>query len=179
MEESNNKFSNTNLSMHSNINIMNMLYGYEPNNIYVGDYFIYNKIYYRFAGFNKDRSAILLPDKILCRSSNSFSKVIKPGSDQKIERYILPKYFSEFPFPILNYRLIELNDLHNKLIPLFNYEPKFIVDHFNNPYFLRDVKNKYAYMCINEHGKISTAPADMAIGVRPLITIGYNAYSIR
>ena len=65
MEESNSRFRGRNVSDLGSRTMMLMIHGIVTNDLYIGDYLVYNKVYYRFAGFCSNKYAILIPDRII------------------------------------------------------------------------------------------------------------------
>ena len=176
MEESNSRFRGINVSDLGSRTMMLMIHGIVTNDLYIGDYLVYNKVYYRFAGFCSNKYAILIPDRIIGKSKNAFGNFIDTSKDFYINKYYLPRVLAGFgsEYPIFNARLMTENDI--RTLPLFKYDKRFIKDHFEVPYFLGEIKDPYTFKCINERGKISTASFDAYLGVRPMIIIGETIF---
>lgn len=176
MEESNSRFRGRNVSDLSSNIIMLMIHGIVTNDLYVGDYIVHNKIYYRFAGFYKNKYAILVPDRVIGKSKNTFGNFIDTSKELYINKYYLPRALTGFfcEYPTLDAKLMTENDI--RTLPLFQYNKSFIKDHFEVPYFLGDIKDAYTFKCINEHGRFDTVPFNAYIGVRPMIIIGESVF---
>lgn len=177
MEESNSRFRGKFLGNYSIDKIMGMIHGYIPNDLYVGDYVVLDKIFYRFAGFYSNMYAILLPDKILGGSRNSFSKVINMNDPSYINRKKIPELLANFQFPVVDARLMTLQDIAT--LPLFLYNKSYIRECFGNPYVLQEISDdRKHYKSINKNGNIVEIEADAYSGVRPIIMIGYSIIDI-
>lgn len=177
IDERNNKFRGWNLTEYDHNNILDMINGIIPNSLFIGDYVIINKITYRFAKFYDNKCAVLVPDRIIGRSKNSFGKYAVEYEKSYIHKTVLPRLLQNFSmteFPVIEASLLSENDLCT--LPLFNLDKTFIKEYFNAPYLLSDVANKYSYRCVDEFGRVSDIPAGTYLGIRPKIYIGNTIF---
>ena len=178
MEESNTKFRGWNLTNYDHKDILNMINGNMKNNIFIGDYVIIDKIAFRFARFYENKYAVLVPDRIIGKSKNCFTKYIKNSYEESyIHKIVLPRLLSHFAmneFPVIDARLMSEADILT--LPLFAYDNSFVKEYFGNPYLLSDQNNKNSYKCIDADGKISITNANSYMGIRPKICIGNTIF---
>ena len=177
IDDRNNKFRGWNLTGYDHKSILDMINGIIPNNLFIGDYVIINKIAYRFAKFYDNKCAVLVPDRIIGRSQNSFGKFTVEYEKSYIHKTVLPRLLQNFSmteFPVIETRLLNETDLYT--LPLFNLDKSFIKEYFNTPYLLSDIANKYSYRCVDEFGRVSDIPAGTYLGIRPKVYIGNTIF---
>lgn len=177
LQDRNTIFRGYNLTVKYNISdILDMIHSYRENDLFIGDYIIVNKISFRFAYFDPEcKYAILVPDRIIGKSKHNFIKIIQqPNPDKSwVNTKKIPQILEQYPkLPILYAKQLSIIDINR--LPLFKMKSEYIIEHFNNPYSLSDVHNKFSYKYVNENGKISIAQAMDYMGIRPMVYIGYS-----
>lgn len=180
MDESNLNFRNKDVSSYPIDIIMGMIHGYVDNDLCVGDYMIINNRYYRFAEFYQNKMAVLLPDRIIGNSKNSFSDTINLRKKPYINTYKIPEILNKFGLynilPILQARLMTEDDIDR--LHLFKYNKSFLRECFGNAYFLQDLYDRKSFKCIDTNGELSAVPAQTNLGIRPIIIIGYPVIKV-
>ena len=166
----NNIYRGINLFTKYNINqIIDMIYGYKQNDLYIGDYIIINNIKFKFSYFNEFKYACLFPDDVLIRSKMYFENVpITTYENSYLYRIILLEEYKQYS-PIKSLVLPNKNFI--KYNPLININNQNKITVSKQKYWLSDKSKNTRFNIINTLGDIRVSRATTNNGVRPLFLI--------